>query len=152
MKRDIGELSMAALVLGVGGLAIYGASRHAYYTEFGPDAGFFPFWVGLGQSLIGLALVARYLRTGVTRTDAPMYGSRRRQLTVAALFLGYVLLLHAVGFVPATGIFLFAVMLGVESRSIRETGLIVLGLTFGLFALFGWAFRIPLPQGIFGDF
>lgn len=143
---------MAVLVLGVGGLALYGASRHAYYTEFGPDAGFFPFWVGLAETLLGLALVARCLRGGATITEAPNYGSRQRQLAVVALFLGYVLLLHAVGFLIATGIFLCAVMLGVESRSLRETGLIGLGLTLGLFALFGWAFRIPLPQGIFGDF
>lgn len=143
---------MAVLVLGVGGLAIYGASRHAYYTEFGPDAGFFPFWVGLGETLIGLALLAKCLSTGRPVTEASLYGSRRRQLTVAALFLGYVLMLHALGFVIATGSFLCAIMLGVERRSVREAGLIGLGLTLGLFALFGWAFGIPLPQGIFGDF
>ena len=143
---------MAVLVLGVGGLAIYGASRHAYYTEFGPDAGFFPFWVGLGEALLGLALVVKCLRGGKTVTEESTYGHRRRQLTVAVLFLGYVLMLHALGFMIATGTFLCVILLGVERRSLREAGLIGLGLTFGLFALFGWAFRIPLPQGIFGDF
>lgn len=151
MKRDFGELAMAILVLAVGGLAIFGASRHAYYTEFGPDAGFFPLWVGLAQAAIGLALIvqAAWANAGGPRQAT---SSRRRQLLAGLLLIGYLLLLHGLGFLIGTVAFLLAVLLGVEARPWRGAVLMSVGLTLALFALFAWGFGIPLPQGIFGDF
>lgn len=150
MKRDAGDLAMAVLVLGVGGLALFGASRHAYYTEFGPDAGFFPFWVGLAETVLGLALIGHALRIRKLAGDQPN-SSRWRQFAVGGLLIGYLLLMQAFGFIIATAVFLFAVMAAVERRSWFDASLVSVGLTAALFGLFGWAFSIPLPQGIFGD-
>ncbi|MGH6791771.1 MAG: tripartite tricarboxylate transporter TctB family protein [Methyloceanibacter sp.] len=142
---------MAILVLAVGGLALLGASRHAYYTEFGPDAGFFPFWVGLAEAAMGVALIVQSVSSSASAPRQAASG-RQRQLLAGLLLIGYVLLLHGLGFLIGTGAFLFIILLGVESRSRREAGLMGAGLTLALFALFGWALAIPLPQGIFGDF
>lgn len=150
MKREAGDLAMAVLVLGVGGLALFGASRHAYYTEFGPDAGFFPFWVGLAETLLGLALIGHALQNR-KQPKEELNSSRWRQFAVGGLLIGYLLLMQAFGFIIATAVFLFAVMTAVERRSWRGAMLVGVGLTGALFGLFGWAFSIPLPQGIFGD-
>src|SRR5690606_29297723 len=89
MQGRAGELAMALLVLAVGGLSLYGSSHHRYYTDFGPDAGFFPFWLGLAQTILGVALLVGVLRGRIgSRPSAPL-GSRR-QLAAAALLVGYV--------------------------------------------------------------
>jgi putative tricarboxylic transport membrane protein len=142
-----GELAMALLVLGVGGLSLYGSLQHRYYTDFGPDAGFFPFWLGLVQSVLGAALVFA-VWTGRT----PPAGSRplgsRRQVLAAALFAVYVAGLDLIGFALATFAFVAIIVGWVERRSWLEAGAYSAGLTAGLVWLFQWAFRLPLPTGL----
>lgn len=142
-----GELAMALLVLGVGGLSLYGSLQHRYYTDFGPDAGFFPFWLGLVQSVLGAALVFA-VWTGRTPLAEPKPLGSRRQLLAAGLFAAYVASLDTIGFAVATFVFVAIVVGWVERRSWLEAGAYSAGLTTGLVWLFQWAFRLPLPTGL----
>lgn len=142
-----GELAMALLVLGVGGLSLYGSLSHRYYTEFGPDAGFFPFWLGLVQTALGAALVVA-VWTGRTVLAEPRPLGSRRQILAAALFILYVTSLDTAGFALATFVFLAVVVGWVERRSWLEAGAYGAGLTACLVWLFQWAFRLPLPVGL----
>lgn len=145
----LGHLAMACLVMGLGGLTVFGASRHPYYTEFGPDAGFFPMWLGLAETLLGIALVTQALRRAPQPAGRHASGSRR-QLIAGGLFVVYVALLDVLGFTIATALFLLAVIIGVEPRPWKEAVGVSIGLSLGLLALFGWAFGIPLPEGPYG--
>jgi putative tricarboxylic transport membrane protein len=142
-----GELAMALLVLGVGALSLYGSLQHRYYTEFGPDAGFFPFWLGLVETVLGAALVFA-VWTGRTTLAEPRPVGTRRQILAAVLFIFYVACLDFAGFALATFVFLVVVVGWVERRSWLEAGAYGAGLTAGLVWLFQWAFRLPLPAGV----
>lgn len=142
-----GELAMAALVLGVGALSLYGSLQHSYYTDFGPDAGFFPFWLGLVETLLGAALVVA-VWTGRTPLAKARPLGTRGQILVAGLFIAYVASLDVVGFALATFVFLTIVVGWVERRSWLQASAYGAGLTACLVWLFQWAFRLPLPVGI----
>jgi len=147
MRARRSELAMALLVLGVGALSFYGSLHHRYYTEFGPDAGFFPFWLGLVQTVLGAALVY-----AVWAGRTPLAESRpigwRGQVLVAGLFVAYVASLETVGFALATFVFLAMVVGWVERRSWLEAAAYGAGLTACLVWLFQGAFRLPLPVGL----
>lgn len=142
-----GELAMAALVLGVGASSLYGSLQHRYYTDFGPDAGFFPFWLGLVQTVLGAALVYAVWIGRTPLAETRPLGTRG-QILVALLFVGYVASLDLVGFALATFVFLAVVVGLVERRSWLQAAAYGAGLTACLVWLFQWAFRLPLPVGI----
>ena len=146
MRARLGELGMVLLVIGVGVFALLGSFQHPFYTEFGPDAGFFPLWVGLGQTAVGIALFLQLLRG--SPAAAPTQALGWRHAKVAILFIAYVLLLDVLGFAIATFMFILVTVVAVEPRSWREAALYAAATSAGMTALFDYAFRLRLPHGI----
>jgi hypothetical protein len=120
--------------------------RHAFYTEFGPDAGFFPLWVGLLQTVVGTALILQLLYA--PQEDKPPQSLGWRQAKVANLSIAFVLLLDLLGFTLATFLFVFAVVSGVERRSLRGATFYAAGSSAAMALLFDYAFGLRLPRGI----
>ncbi len=139
---------MAGFVLAVGAATLVGSFAFPYETEFGPDAGFFPFWIGAAGTLVGAALVFQALTQPVDDEERKPIGGRR-QLGAAALFLAYVAALGFFGFSASTFAFLFALLIVVERRTVLQSGLYAAGVTAGFSILFEWAFRLPLPTAHF---
>jgi hypothetical protein len=148
LRERLGEACMAGFVLVVGAATLAGSFAFPYETEFGPDAGFFPFWIGLVGTAVGAALVLQAL-TGPLAADAGRPVGGRRQLGASALFLAYVAALGYVGFPASTFAFLFVLLILVERRSVVQSGLYAVAVTAGFTVLFGWAFRLPLPTAAF---
>jgi hypothetical protein len=137
---------MATMVLAVGVFALLGSLRHAFYTEFGPDAGFFPLWVGLLQTVVGAALVLQLLYASQEAKLRQSLGWR--QAKVASLSIAFVLLLGVLGFTLATFLFVFVVVSGVERRSLRGAAFYAAGSSAAMALLFDYAFGLRLPRGI----
>lgn len=148
LRERLGETCMAGFVLLVGAATLAGSFSFDYQTEFGPDAGFFPFWIGLAGTAIGAALLWRAV-TGPIDEDAGRPLGGRRQFGAAALFVAYVAALGLAGFTASTLVFLFALLVLVEHRPVFQSGLYAVGMTAGFVILFQWAFRLPLPAGHF---
>lgn len=148
LRERLGETCVAGFVLVVGAATLVGSRSFDYETDFGPDAGFFPFWIGLAGTAIGAALLWRAL-TGPVDEDAGRPLGGRRQFGAAALFMAYVAALGFAGFPAATFAFLFALLILVERRSVLQSGIYAVGMTAGLTILFQWAFRLPLPTAHF---
>jgi hypothetical protein len=148
LRARLGEACMAGFVLAVGAATLAGSFAFPYETEFGPDAGFFPFWIGLVGTAVGGALVVQAL-TAPRDADAERPVGGRRQLGAAALFLAYVVALGYFGFPASTFAFLFVLLILVERRSAVQSGLYAVAMTAGFTMLFEWAFRLPLPTAHF---
>jgi hypothetical protein len=148
LRERLGETCMAGFVLLVGAATLAGSFSHEYETEFGPDAGFFPFWIGAAGTLVGAALVWQALTGPVDAEDRKPLGGRR-QFGAALLFLFYVAALGFLGFPASTFAFLFALLIMVERRPVLTSGLYAAGITAGFTILFEWAFRLPLPTAHF---
>jgi hypothetical protein len=148
LRERLGETCMAGFVLLVGVGALIGSFSHPYETEFGPDAGFFPFWIGLAGTLVGGFLIFQAL-TGPVDADAGRPIGRRRQFGAAALFLAYAAALGLAGFAASTFAFLFALLVLVERRPVLQSGIYAAGVTAGFTLLFGGVFGLPLPTASF---
>lgn len=144
IRERSGDIAMAAAVLVIGVAALIGSLSHVYETEFGPDAGFFPFWLGLVQTVVGVALVSATVRApDIPRSGRPI--GTRRQFGTAAAFIVYVIALPFFGFYVCTFLFLVAILAVVEARPLLASLLYAVGGTVGFVLLFEWAFKLKLP-------
>jgi hypothetical protein len=144
IRERSGDLVMAIAVLAIGVAALVGSLSYVYQTEFGPDAGFFPFWLGLAQTAVGAALVWTTIRARhEPHTKRPI--GTRRQFGTAAAFIAYVVVLPLLGFSASTFVFLAVVLALVEARPWLASLLYAAGGTASFVMLFEWAFRLKLP-------
>ena len=143
------EAVVAVCFLAFGSLVMYESRRlGASWGSDGPQAGYFPFYIGLimGASAIGIIVQA------VRKHDTGVFVNREqlKQVLVvlipAAIYVGAVQLL---GLYVASAIYIaaFMILLGKFSpvKSIVAS-LVIMGLFFAMFEV--W-FKVPLYKGVF---
>lgn len=141
----IAALSTAA----VGLVFAFGALRHGIaWTENGPAAGFFPFYIGC---LIVLGSVGNLVQATLARrrlTGEFIPADRKNEVLV---FMGSVLAFAVavafLGLYVSTAAYLLVV--GVWKAKLRLPRALALGLGTALFffVCFEYAFKLPLPKG-----
>jgi hypothetical protein len=146
MPRLNGETLMAAGVLSVAGASLVGSLQLAYYTEFGPDAGFFPYWVSLGLCIVGSVL----LYDAAINAPEPQTTSvfTLRQGSALAGFAAYIAGLALIGFAAATALLLFLVVAFAERRKYWVATVYSAATTISFVWLFDEMFRLQLPRGM----
>lgn len=146
MARANAEAVMAAGVLGVATASLLGSLRLAYYTEFGPDAGFFPYWVSLGLCIVGVALLWDALTRPPEPQTTPLFTGR--QCSALAAFAAYVAGLALIGFAASTALLLFVVVAFAEGRKYWVAAVYAGATTAAFVWLFQEMFRLHLPSGM----
>ena len=138
---------------------VFAAATGIAYTyslkdDLGPGAGFFPFWLGLIGAVLGFVLLARSWRGGSVGDGAEArWPDRPGAFRAAALLAGLILsalLLEPVGF-RLTALVVTAALL--VALGVRRPVVIVacaLAASFGLFHVFYYWLKVPLPIGEFG--
>jgi hypothetical protein len=150
-ERGIGTVAMEAVVAlllaGTGALAVWDARRlGAGWGSDGPQAGYFPLWLGLlliAASLGNLVSAFRHGRGEVFAT----WPQLRLVLAVLTPTVVYVALIPPLGLYLASTLFIawFMIVLGRFSwRLALPFGLAAAVLVFAVFEL--W-FLVPLPKG-----
>lgn len=151
--RVVERAVLACLCAGFAAMAGV-AYSYSLSDELGPGPGFFPFWLGLIGTAIGLVLLARSWRGGsVGEGPAALWPDRAGALRALALVGGLVLaaaLLAPAGFRVTALLFTAALLIALGVRRPVAIVAFALASSFGLFHVFYHWLKVPLPVGPFG--
>lgn len=148
--RTVAVEIVAALVLMVGGIALIADAIRLGrgWASDGPEAGFYPFYVGLlltGSAAFIAWRNVRRLRHDYRRFVAP--GQFRHVLAMLLPSVVYVGAIYLIGIYFASALFLLGFMVfNGGYRPVRALP-VALGVPAVAFALFELWFHVPLPKG-----
>ena len=144
------ELVVALLICLGGVITIYDSLRiGAKWASDGPEAGYFPFLVGLSLLLSGLWIVANVLFRWKKLAGSTFVEFERLKpvLTMLLPTIAYVVLIKLVGLYVASAAFIGAFMIWKGRYGWPATLAVALGVPVALFLLFEIWFLVPLPKG-----
>jgi hypothetical protein len=141
------ELFVGLGLFAFGGLVILDSLRlgRGWATD-GPEAGFYPFYVGIVLCAASSAIVARNLRKG----SGPPFVSKleaRRVASVLVPSLVYGAGLFWLGLYVASALFLLGFIRYLGKSSWLRSLALAVAITACLFALFELWLEVPLPKG-----
>jgi hypothetical protein len=143
------ELVVAGLIFALGALVMWDSTRlGAKWGDDGPQAGYFPFYIGL---LICLATGVVFFRAlGDKKKAAKTFVSRGQFALVLKMLVPsvlYVVLINLLGIYVASTLYIAFFMKWLGRYPWAKTGAVALGVSVVFFLLFeGW-FKVPLPKG-----
>lgn len=143
------ELIVASLFMAVAAAVMYDSWRiGARWGDFGPEAGYFPFYVGL---IMFLASAATFMVNLFSSSSDTENFVEREQfwhvLHVLAPAIVFVALIGWLGMYVATAIFLTGFMWLIGRYPHYGAALTGVGVALFLFWLFERTFLVPLPKG-----
>jgi putative tricarboxylic transport membrane protein len=148
------DIFVALLLMAVGLLVIWDAIRLGFgWGMSGPEAGFFPFYMGLGTVICTFFSARRgirmYRKEGAGKPLVLKEGLIQI-LWVLLPAVGMVLLTELIGLHLAT-VFYLAFYMGVVGKiHWAKVGLISILVPMAVYIIFDKVFLIPLPEGIWG--
>ena len=139
------------------GLAIFWmvlSFEYPYKDRLGPGPGFFPFWLSLITGTLALALL---FQTSLAKSAPASTGSlipqrqgAMRILIILAALVGSTALLDPLGFRISLFLFLLFLPLGLGVGNWWVTLIFAVAGSFGIFHVFYYWLKVPLPMGMFG--
>jgi len=132
----------------------YTAYGYSLRDTLGPGAGFFPFWLGmLGMALCVALLVQSWRGHAIGEGAQALLPRGEGGRRAAALLGGLVivtLLLQPLGFRLAMLLFTAGLLLALGVRRPVTVAVFALLSSFGLFHVFYYWLKVPLPTGVLG--
>ncbi|MEO8136212.1 MAG: tripartite tricarboxylate transporter TctB family protein [Betaproteobacteria bacterium] len=138
---------LALLIVAGGGVVIVDSLRlGARWASDGPQAGYFPFYIGLMLCASGLvnffgALRAPYRKTFVTR------GQGKLVLLVLVPLIVYVGAIQLLGIYVASTLYIAIFMTWLGKYKWKRTAMVSLGVSIAFFLMFEVWFKVPLIKG-----
>jgi putative tricarboxylic transport membrane protein len=149
----VAELVMAGLFLAFGALVMWDSRRlGSQWAADGPQAGYFPFYIGLAIVISAAAIIFRALNLGEKgRATFVAWGQFRMILTVMIPTLVYVFLIanpwFSLGIYVASAIFIAFFMWHLGKYGWARIAPVAVGVMFLFFLMFEVWFKVPLPKG-----
>lgn len=149
----VAELVMAGLFLAFGALVMWDSRRlGSQWGADGPQAGYFPFYIGLAIVISAAAIIFRALNLGEKgRATFVAWGQLRMILTVMIPTLVYVFLIanpwFSLGIYVASAIFIAFFMWHLGKYGWARIAPVAVGVMFLFFLMFEVWFKVPLPKG-----
>ena len=147
VSRRTMEMVVAAAVAAMAALAIY--TNHAIgsgWSDEGPQAGYFPMWIGVIVLVCSLITFIQAWRQG-ERTSFVTATQLRQVFVVLIPLTIYVALIGTIGIYVASALFLIGFMIFIGKFAWWKS----LGFSVAVIALIFWVFeiqfRVPLPKG-----
>ena len=143
------ELVVALLIFALGATVMWDSVRlGARWGSDGPQAGYFPFYIGL---LICLSAGIIFFRGLADRMKAAKTFVSRGQLLLVMKMLVpsivYVILIKLLGIYVASTLFIAFFMRWLGKSPWAKTAAVALGVSVVFFVLFEVWFKVPLPKG-----
>lgn len=143
------DLAVALLVFALGALVAFDSYRiGAGWASDGPQAGYFPFYIGFLVCVCsGVVAVQALLRM---RTDKAVYvtvGQLKQVMVILLPSLAYVLGVQLIGIYVSSALFIFLFMKIAGRYSWLRSVMVAAIVSLGAFAMFEIWFKIPLPKG-----
>ena len=143
------ELVVAVFVFAFGALVVYDSMRlGAKWADDGPQAGYFPFYIGLILCVASAVTFAGALRNRALAARAFVgRGQLRLIMAVLAPLVLYVAVIKFVGIYVASIAFIGWFMRHLGRYSWLKTVLVSLLTMLAFFMMFEVWFKVPLPKG-----
>jgi hypothetical protein len=143
------DLAVALLVFALGALVAFDSYRvGASWASDGPQAGYFPFYIGFLICVCsGVVAVQALLRM---RTDKAVYvtvGQLKQVMVILLPSFAYVLGVQLIGIYVSSAVFIFLFMNIAGRYSLLRSVVVAEIVSLGAFAMFEIWFKIPLPKG-----
>jgi putative tricarboxylic transport membrane protein len=143
------DLVVAILILAVGVLVAWDSYRlGASWASDGPEAGYFPFRIGLLTGICGVVVaVQSLLRIKTDRTVFVTYPQLKQVMVILLPSVFYVLGVQLIGIYVPSAIFIALFMRFAGNYSWLRSVVVGAGVSVVSFVLFEIWFKIPLPKG-----
>lgn len=143
------EIAVAAVILLLSLVVIFDSRRvGAGWAEDGPQAGYFPYYIGLILCAASAWTLLRTLFSG--KADASVFVSHKKLRLVMSVFLPsvvYVAAIYFIGIYVASAIFIGAFMYWHGRFSWIKIILVSASVPVSMFMMFEMWFLVPLPKG-----
>jgi putative tricarboxylic transport membrane protein len=127
---------------------------YPYKDRLGPGPGFFPFWMSIITGLLSLGL---FLQTTFSKPSGgektSFFPNRQGGLRILFILLALVMVmvfLNPLGFRISLLLFLFLLPILLGVRNWVVIPILAVAGSFGVFHVFYYWLKLPLPVGIFG--
>jgi hypothetical protein len=143
------EIGVAVVIFLLGAVVVFDSYRlGAQWGGDGPQAGYFPFYVGLLICASGAAILVRALRNPAF--VAQSFVSReelKKILTVLVPTVVYVALIASLGFYLASTLYIAYFMWHLGKYPWIKIAPVAIGVSVAFFLIFEIWFSVPLPKG-----
>ena len=149
MRR--GRLVACVCLLGLFVAALVTALDYSLIDALGPGPGFFPFWLSLIGSALTLAILVQTARSADVAIDN--VPDRRAALQAASVLVALgaaTLLIEPLGFRLTMLAFIAGLLAALGARSPAAILVTALAGSFGVFHVFYYWLKVPLPIGVLG--
>ena len=147
------EIAVALLIMGLGAVVMYDSWRiGARWGEYGPQAGYFPFYVGV---MIFAASAIVFLQAVFSRKPRQPFAEPSQLKSIMTLLVPtiiYIGVVYAIGIYIDSAIYLAYFMRVLGRYPWRTIAPIAICVPAALFLLFEIWFLVPLPKGPVEDF
>src|SRR5947209_14835832 len=143
------EIGVALLIFLFGALVSFDTYRlGARWGEDGPQAGYFPFYVGLLICFSAGGVIVKALRDASLAGESFVERDQLRMiLTVLIPTVVYVSFIAYLGFYVASTIFIGYFMRQLGKYSWLKIAPVAIGVSVAFFLVFEFWFQVPLPKG-----
>jgi len=143
------ELVVAAIIFALGALVAYDSYRlGSSWASDGPQAGYFPFYIGLFTCICSIVVFGQGLLRRKTDERVFVTPSQLRQVMVILLpSTAYVLGVQLIGIYVPSALFIALFMRFAGKYSWLRSIVVGLGVSVSAFVMFEIWFKIPLPKG-----
>jgi hypothetical protein len=143
------EIGVAAAIFLFGAVAIFDSYRlGASWGDDGPQAGYFPFYVGLLICVSGAVTLVRALRNTALAAESFVERAQLKLIfTVLVPTVVYVGFIASLGFYVASTLFIAYFMKRLGKYSWLKAVLVSVGVSIAFFLTFEIWFAVPLPKG-----
>jgi len=148
-----GWLVACACLLGLFGAALVTSLDYSLSDALGPGPGFFPFWLSLIGAALTAAILVQVVRSEPVAEDGPLLPQGRAALQSGLVVIALVVaaaLLEPLGFRLTMLMFIAGLLLALGARSPVGVSLTALAGSFGVFHVFYYWLKVPLPIGVLG--
>ena len=143
------DLVVAALIFALGALVAYDSARlGSSWASDGPQAGYFPYYIGAIICISSLVVFVQGLLR--LRTDRQVFVTHAQLKQVMVILLpstAYVLGVQLIGIYVSSAVFIGLFMLIAGKYSWLRSVAVALGVSLSSFVMFEIWFKIPLPKG-----
>jgi putative tricarboxylic transport membrane protein len=152
MKRPWQIASFLFTVLSV--IVLIHSFSYPYKDRLGPGPGFFPFWMSIITGLLSMGLFLQLTFAKSANEESKSF-SPNREGAIRIIFilasLGFVLIfLNPLGFRLTLLCFLLLLPVALGVRNWIVIPIVAVAGSFGVFHVFYYWLKLPLPIGIFG--
>jgi hypothetical protein len=144
------EIAVAVIVFAIGALVVYDSRRlgSSWGTD-GPEAGYFPFYIGLIICVSAVAILRRAIWGRSIQRDAIFveWQALRQVLSVLIPAALYILGIQLVGFYVASAIYIAAFMVWLGKYGLIRSVLVGFAVSALAFVTFEVWFQVPLYKG-----